>query len=361
MLWWMAVAMAWEERGMDGEPTGRTLDPAQTFLPTVPSWFDRRGCTTPLDLGLVASGTADTIRRLRSTGDPMAQPAMLGQLGVSMDDVLRTLDFVAQVAVEDRGQEYQRLNDPRWVAGAFEAWRWLPDAEGASARKIEVPEDQLRITKYVVYTVDGSPVRTDRFGTALYRVPKDEVPDGEPGVRAALTRMDVYAGAFESGGAHEGLAEPLVWLTRDGSNQALLQGTIHVTLPNGTPQLFNVHKNNGMAWDPSIRNLDQQPRFWYFRHVRDILGVEDTRLRPEVAVAGDVYNVGLGKLLALEWQGPHGPELRLAVMADTGGAFQPNLFQLDYFAGTFADRAAYDAWAKDMPTRAPVTILVRRP
>lgn len=360
-MWWMilATAFGWEERGMDGEGTGRQLDPAAFFEPTVPAWRAAEVSTAPLDLGMVARQTASTIRRLRREGNLMAQPAMLGELGVSMDDVLKTLDLVSRVAYEDRGRAYQRLQDPAWIASRFWALRWRPDQQAAADRGIELYSDAIRLTKYVVYTVDGSPVKTDRFDTALYAVPRDE-SDGRPGVRARLTRMDVYAGAFEEGGQAEGLARPLVWLTRDGSNQALLQGTIRVTMPSGASRLYNVHQNNGIAWDPTERNLNRQPRFWYFREVEAILGVEQTPLRPQAAVAGDVYNLGLGKLFALEWPGEHGPELHLVVLADTGGAFQPNLFQLDYLAGTFSSKAAYQRWAEETPARVPATLLVVR-
>ena len=74
-------------------------------------------------------------------------------------------------------------------------------------------------------------------------------------------------------------------------------------------------------------------------------------------MAGDIYNLGLGKLVALE--DPKSGELRLVVLGDTGGAFQPNLFQLDDFAGAFPDAAAlYQATAGRSGTvRAGVLLL----
>ena len=352
------AALAWDERGMDGDPTGRTVEPKRMFVPYLPTWHQHDVQTSPTQLGLVAAATADTLRRLRSRGEPLAQPGMLGELGVSIDDVLETLDLVARVAVEDRGNLYQRLRDPAWIAAHFDTLKWMPDRASALERDIELPQDQIRLTKYVVYSVDGSRERTSTFTTPLYAVPRGD--DQGSAIRMKLTRMDVYAGAFEAGGRYAGMAKPLVWLTRDGSNQALLQGTIQVRYPDGVMKTFNVHQNNGRAWEPGQPDLNRQPRFWYFREVQGILGVEHTSLREGVAVAGDVYNLGLGKLMALEWPTPHGHELRLVVLADTGGAFQPNLFQLDYLAGTFASKQAYAAWAKHTPARVPASILVRR-
>ena len=354
-------ALGWDELGLDGVATGRTVDPSDHFVPgDAAGWHEHRLTTAPLDLGMVAAATADTLRRLRASGAPLAQPAMFSELGVSIDDVLATLDLVARTAFEDLGRPRQRLQDPRWVAEHFSVLHWRPDREGAAAREIELTDAEIRLTKYVVYSVEGSRARTDTYDTALYAVPSDEV-DGEPGVRMQLTRMDVYAGAFAPGGVAEGLAEPIVWLTREQSNQALLQGTVHVRFADGTTALFNVHKNNGRAWQPGQKDQNLQDRYWYFREVDGILGLEAIRLRPQAAVAGDVFNVGLGKLVAIEWPAPEGPELRLVVLADTGGAFQPNLFQLDYLAGTFPSAEAYAAWSRGTPTRVAASILVRRP
>ena len=368
MITWMccAAALGWEERGLDGALTGRHLEPSAFFAPHSPKWKRHLVVTAPLDLGLVAAHTADTLRRLRATEDPLATAGLFGPLGVSLDDVLATLDLVARTAFEDRGRHRQRLQDPRWIAAHFQALQWIPDRQAAEGRGIPLTNDEIRLTKYVVYSVAGSRERTDEYNTALYAIPADELAEEEPPssvdlIRMQLTRMDVYNGAFDEGGRFEGQAAPLVWLTRDGSNQALLQGTIEVTFEDGVRELFNVHRNNGLAWQPNQRDLDQQPRFWYFRKVQGILGVQGTALRPKAAVAGDVYNVGLGKLVALEWPTKRGPELRLVVLADTGGAFQPNLFQLDYLAGTFPSKDAYLAWAADTPARVPASILVRRP
>lgn len=361
MIWCLGLsaALAWDERGMDGVPTGRTIDPSAHFEPLEPGWSGLSVFTAPLDLGLVAAHTADTLRRLRYHGEPLCQPQMLGELGVSIDDVIETLDLVARTAFEDRGRYEQRLQDPAWLAEHFEGYRWLPDRQGAEERNIEL-DQRLRLTKYVVYEVDGSPVATDTFDTPLYGVPHDERGGSPARIRNELTRMDVYDGVFLEGGRYEGLADPLVWLTREASNQALLQGTVLVKLPDGSGSHYNVHLNNGRAWDPAQKNLDLQPRFWYFRPVDAILGVEAIPLRPQVVVAGDIYNVGLGKLIAIEWPTPTGTELRLAVLADTGGAFQPNLFQLDYLAGTFPSYEAYVAWAEPTPSRVTTTVLVRR-
>ena len=349
--WWMVMALAfgWDELGEGAVRTGRTIDAAARFVDgQLPGAVTVQ--TDPQALGRVAARTA---AMLRSTEKPELKTAgALEDLGVTVDDVLRTLDLVAKVASEDAGAEVQRLHDPDFLAKTFTVRHWRPDTASAGQRKTVVTDEKIRLTKYLVYQVSGSPVRTDTYTTALYASPADKAQ--HPELRK-YTRMDAYAGVFEPGGAAHGLVEPLVYLTREGSNQALMQGTVEVALPDGTTRLFNVHVNNGVAWKPRIKDLDLQPRYWTFREVEGVLGVEDVPLEAHVAVAGDIHNLGLGKLVALV---DDAGVLRLAVVADTGGAFLPNLFQLDWFAGAYPDHDAFAAGTKHLPRRAWAMVLL---
>lgn len=387
-------AMAWEERGPEGVPTGRILEVSERFERVAPDWGRVFAETPSADLGYVARGTAAEIREQMQLGTPeaqaLAQPGMLGELGITLQDVLDTLDFVADTAEEDRGSSYKRLEDPRWLAENFEVYRWIPDRQAAAERKVTLADDRIRLTKYLVFQVDGSTTRREPYTTALYALPRDEQQGGPPETRMKYTRLDVYAGVFEPGGEAEGAAEPIVWLTREHANQAVMQGSIEVATvldpaaapmdpaaaPGGTSEklvrMFNVHENNGIPYDPAIKDGNLQRRFWYFREVQGILGVEQIPLRPGAAVAGDIFNVGLGKLIALTWEGPSGmdgvgagrtgpgTELRLVLLSDTGGAFQPNLFQLDWLAGSFPTREAFEAWEKTMPSRVHASVLVKK-
>lgn len=366
----LATAWAWDERGPEGVPTGRTLDVNGRFAAAAPdgprTWFD----TPSSELGYVARETARELREQQALGTPLASAGMFAELGVTFEDVLATLDLVATVAAEDRGEVHKRLEDPAWIAEQFSVLRWTPDREGAAARKVDLGPDELRLTSYLVFQVDGSTTRTEPYTTALYALPHEEQNGGAPVLRpnscppgsrrCKYTRQDVYAGVYDPGGESAGQADPIVWLTRDAANQAVMQGSIEVRTADGRTRMFNVHENNGIPYDPAIKDGNLQPRFWYFREVVGILGVEQIPLRPHAAVAGDIWNIGLGKIVALSWDGPLGPETHLVVLADTGGAFQPNLFQLDWLAGTFPSRAAYDDWARTHPQRVRAAILVRK-
>lgn len=350
-MWAWGAAFAWELRGPDAAPTGRDVDPAAVFAPGPLPGGTFRGSEA---LGRVAGATAHELLEQLARGSALADPGMPGALGWDLDDTLATLHLLARVAREDAGAERPRLEDPAWLAAHFDALAWTPDAEGARARKIAVDE-RIRLTSYAVFEADGAGARTERFDTALWALPDDEA-DGVPGFRTRFTRMDVYAGAYLPGGAAAGHAAPLVWMARADANEALMQGSVVVRMPGGERRTFNVHRNNGLPWDPRQKDPNRQARFWYFREVSGLLGVEQIPLEPLVSVAGDVQDLGLGRLVALSWD----DHLQLAVLADTGGAFEPNLFQLDWLAGTFPDRAAYGVWAAGMPTRVRAALLVRR-
>jgi MltA specific insert domain len=360
LLLCVSPAFAWDELGPEGVPTGRAYLASERFTLASEPPAEVSLPTSAQDLGAVARETARTIRE----APPAAWSVGLFQeLGVTLDDVLDTLDLVARRAEKDEGRRRQRLQDPRWVGRHFEVYRWSSDVEAARARQVELSSDEIRLTSYLVYQAPGSATRTPQFDTALYAVPTDEASGGPAGLRLQYDRPAVFAGVYEPGGAAAGLAEPLVWLTRRDVHRALMQGSIEVHHDDGRVQVYNVHQNNGIPYDPAQKDGDLQQRYWYFRAVTGILGVEGIPLRAHASVAGDIYNLGLGKLVGLTWSGASGPELHLAVLADTGGAFQPNLFQLDWLAGTFPDHDAYAAWEATMPRRveAAVLLVVRPP
>jgi hypothetical protein len=220
-------------------------------------------------------------------------------------------------------------------------------------------DHRIRLTRYLVYASSGSATRTATHDTALYAAPHGDDAEGRPS-RLGHTRQDVYGGVYEAGGTSEGAAAPLVWLSRRDVNRALMQGTVHVQLDGG-PKLYNVHLNNGIAYDRSVRDSNLQARYWYFREVDGFYGHglpegDKIRVEPGVTVAGDVYNLGLGKLVLLRY----GDTARLAVLADTGGAFQPNLYQLDWFSGVYPTHEAFAAATREIPDRVEASFLVAR-
>jgi hypothetical protein len=70
----------------------------------------------------------------------------------------------------------------------------------------------------------------------------------------------------------------------------------------------------------------------------------------------------MGKLMGISYKkhGDNRQKMRLGILADTGGAFTPNLFQLDYYAGVFPSRRMFKRKVKKLPDFARVYILIKK-
>ena len=363
------AALGWELRGAEAAPVGVEVAGASVLTQVRPDWS---GLAVAGDLAALGAVAADAARWLRETDDPRtATDGLLGECGVDRAAVLATLDRVAAVAREDAGKPAQRLADPAFLAEEFVALAWRRpagmQADRAAKAGLRDGDGKIRLTRYLIWQVQGSSSRAGEFTHALYGPPADEVGWSEAEAEARkgeldrfrFTRRAVLDGAFEPGGQAEGRATPLVWLRREDVLGAMMQGTVEVALPDGSRR-YNVARANGMPYRPGVGS-EYQERYWYFREVDAVLGYgptaeERVRLQPGVSVAGDVYNLGVGPLFALRGPGA----LRLAVLADTGGAFQPNLFQLDLYAGAHATKGGYMEATADMPARVDAVVLVSR-
>ncbi len=303
--------------------------------------------TLVCDPGALSRVATDLLRWMAANpGDPaVAAPTLAGP--ATPDEIRATLRRVAS-------PEPLRLQDLSFRA-------WLPDRDAAAARGIQLGPDEIRLTKYLAWRMPGRRTRSPGFDAALYEVPSDEVALGatEAAARTDLlrlryTRRQVLDGVFEPGGEAAGRARPLAWLPRAQVHEALLQGTVVVDFPDGTATL-NVHRNNGMPWRAELaREPERQDRVWFFREVAGLQGYgsdDKVRLEPGAVVAGDIASLGLGGLFALCWGAGDAARIRLVLLADTGGAFHPNLFQLDWLVGTFARREDFDRAASAMPDR----------
>jgi hypothetical protein len=289
--------------------------------------------------------------------DPNTQrTGLLGTQGVTVQDILKTLDFMIAVLQEDITQNRPtRLQDPNFINTHFRVIKW-------SAYNPEKPnQKRLRITKYAVFTHPGSRKKTPTFNTPIYSL-KDR--SGQDKFYTKYTKQDVLLGIYEPGGKEFGKVQPLAYLTRTGLEEALMQGTILINFNDGSQALFNVDKNNEM---PYIRGLaaKAQKRYWYFKEVDAIKGYgydisKKISIKPGVTFAGDVLNVGLGRIVVLESNQAGRKKLQLGVVADTGGAFLPNLYQLDFLAGVFRSQKEFQNHIRQLPEYANAYILVKK-
>lgn len=379
--WLLLVLLAWPQPGAAyylrdeaGKPRGAAR--ATDFFRAVdlPTGFEVR--TDPRSLLAVARGTLAYLEA-HPEDTAAVHGGMPAELGLTLDETRRTLRALATVLEADveLPRAKQRITTEDFVRRNFRALAWRSDTETARRYKVNIPPERIRLTQYVVYRVEGRPARAGDYAHALYGLPDDEqglkAPEAEQRRgqlwRYKLTKQQVVAGAYDPGGAAAGRARPLVWLTRAGLEHALLQGTIVVRVPGQAERTFNVHRNNGIAYDRSLKDTRLQRRYWYFREVDGIKGygneIENKiTVMPGVTFAGDVYNLGLGKLVAIEAYDPavRRPVMRLGVLADTGGAFTPNLYQLDYLSGIFDSPADFQRASSEVPPTVRAFLLIAR-
>jgi hypothetical protein len=285
----------------------------------------------------------------KSSDPKLSMGGILSTQGVTKADTIKTLDFtIATLTADLKAKRPSRLQDPKFISQNFRTIKWT----AADPKKPE--QSQIRITKYAVFTHPGSKTKTVQFDTALYAL-KD------PKAKAAkYTKQEVLAGIYEPGGKEAGQVEPIAYLTRDGLEEALMEGTILIKFNDGTQGFFNVDRSNEI---PFVKDLDrkEQKRYWYFKPVVKIKGYGQAieskiSIEPGVTFAGDVLNIGLGKLVVIS----SADGMRMGTIADTGGAFLPNLHQLDFLAGTFDGKEAFDKAVRSLPEYATAYFLVKK-
>lgn len=325
--------------------------------------------------GAELCAVAEETRRYLERG-PEYDPAAIhgGVLGTPLPRIEATLDYLCAVHRADQaGSRLSRLNDPAFLERAFEWVHWSPD-RATAARLAEgkpllqrLPADQILLTKYYVRVASGSPTQRASHPHALHGLPFDEAAlslEAADARRDAITRYRFGKQAVLQGVLKQrGLAPALIWLSRADLEGALLQGTAVVD-DDGRRRYFNVHRNNGIAYDRTIRP-EQQERYWYFKEVPGVLGYgkdADYKIpvRPGVTVAGDIFQLGLGRVVLLQTSEHGRPTYRLTVLADTGGAFHDNLYQLDWLSGYYRDWDDYHASNRHIGDYAHAWLLLQR-
>ncbi|MGH1394540.1 MAG: hypothetical protein ACRAVC_10965 [Trichormus sp.] len=289
--------------------------------------------------------------------DPdILRPGLLSTQKVTTEDILKTLDFMIVVLREDIAKNrITRLQDPNFINRNFRVIRW-------TAYKPENPKQkQLRITKYAVFTHPGTRKKTPTYNTPIYSLKDNTATDK---FYTRYTKQDVLSGIYEPGGKEFGKVVPLAYLTRNGLEEALMQGTILINFLDGSQAFFNVDRNNGMSYIRGVKATAQK-RYWYFRQVDAIKGYgykidAKISIKPGVTFAGDVLNIGLGRVVVMEHTRNGRKQLQMGVIADTGGAFLPNLYQLDYLAGIFPSQKSFRQYISKLPEYANAYFLVKK-
>jgi hypothetical protein len=310
----------------------------------------------PADLLVVLTSTRKYfIDRLDRDAD-LQREGILGKQGVTLTDIVKTLDFMVLSLQQDiKANRPIRLQNPKFLNDNFRAIQWT------AFNPTKTDEKRVRMTKYAVFTHLGSHTPTKKFTAGLYALKSDTDVDA---IRLKYTKQDILKNIYEPDGIEFGAVEPLAYLDRAGLESALMEGTVLIKFTDGTSGLFNVDRNNNMPFVKGL-NPTEQKRYWYFKPVNAIKGYGQSietkiSLRPGVTFAGDVLNIGLGRIIVTENLVAGKPQLRMGIIADTGGAFLPNLHQLDFLAGVFANQDEFAEYTRKLPEYTKAYILVKR-
>lgn len=273
---------------------------------------------------------------------------------ISLQRIKATLSFICE--------NQAKMNDPVFIKQHFDFIRWYPDKERAkplSANKPllqRLPNDRILMTKYYVHLANASQKATAAMPYPLYALPIDEekLTLEQANAKPNLTRFQYGKQAILKGKLEAHKVPKLAYLSRDDLESALLQGTVVADFGANGTKIYNVHRNNNIAYDRT-KNPYLQERFWYFKQVDGIKGYgkdaeHKITVNPQVTFAADLTQLGLGKLLMIQYKDAKGTETtRVGILADTGGAFADNLYQVDYLAGSYKGKEAFYKAAKNLP------------
>jgi hypothetical protein len=267
-------------------------------------------------------------------------------------NMARTLRFLI------KNLENETSLDPHFLNKHFHAYSWHGDV----AKKLPLmPAGHIKLTKYPIFIVPGSEVKTKKYPFALYSLPLDEVKLSAKEleekkdllVRYQYTKDEILSGALDSQ-ENRKYTKPLVWLSRDGLEEALMQGTVIVKIKPKHYKIFNAmrltrgntysfFKDIGMGSDPNelVSKIHQVPR---------------------VTFAGDISNIGLSQFIAIKYFDYSAKKsvVQLGVLCDTGGAFKNNFHQLDYFMGPFESKEEFRKASLKVPQYVKAYILVKK-
>jgi hypothetical protein len=308
------------------------------------------------DLLVVLTSTRKYFKNSLDADPDLQREGILGTQGVKVTDVIKTLDFMMLTLKQDlQAKKPIRLQDPKFLNTNFRSIQWT------AFNPTSKDEKRVRMTKYAVFTHPGSRTPTKEFNAGLYALKPDTDTEA---LRIKYTKQDVLSNIYEPKGKEFGAVEPLAYLDREGLESALMEGTVLIKFTDGTSEFFNVDRNNNIPYVKDLEPKDQK-RYWYFKSVKAIKGFGQSietkiSLRPGVTFAGDVLNIGLGRIVVTENLVNGKPKLRMGIIADTGGAFLPNLHQLDFLAGVFDSKEDFDQYIRKLPEYTKAYILVKR-
>jgi hypothetical protein len=302
-----------------------------------------------------------TLNRLNNTNKKtFSHPYIFNKKLVSTEKVKDTLRFIIALIENDKKCNRPcRILNPKFLNKYFDFIKWSGDQQTALKNGNQIKKGGIYLTHYATFEIEGSYKQTEKYSYALYEIINKYF---ENDLRFKISKQNVLRGTLNQP-EYKNKVKPLVWVSREGLEEALMQGTIIINMPNGEKTTFVVSKNNGFAYDKNIKDRKDQKRYWYFKQVQDQAANNDSIINFGNSIfAGDIYNIGLGKIIAIRYKNRNTNkiEMRLGVLADSGGAFINNLYQLDFYGGIFKNHGEFYNWVSPMPRNVQAYILVKK-
>lgn len=315
--------------------------------------------TDPLFLLQAAKDVLRCLQSRQAKNDCLIAPVGFESI-IPLDNVIKTLEYIVEVIEQDAPKKKFRILDPAFLENNFACVQWNADRNSAQANGITLPNDgSIRLTSYGIWTVSGSEQKTAAYPCGLYKLLDESIGK-------KYTKHQILEGALEQS-ENRCKRKALAWVCRQDLEDALMQGTVVVKFPKGSYKILNVHKTNGIVYNRNQKDVWAQERYWFFKDIAPDAFSKKQALdrftrRKEVVFAGDLCHIGLGKLIAIRHNNPISKklELRLGILADTGGAFDNNLYQLDLFSGFFENKDALKKHLYSLPSATQACILYKK-
>ncbi|MCF7900064.1 MltA domain-containing protein [Candidatus Babeliales bacterium] len=320
--------------------------------------------TDPHPLRRIAYDASNFLKKVHLSNYVTADEGLFKGYGIALDDVTRTLDFVVDTATK----KPELLKSHWFLKKHFDFYRWYGDEIGFKKVKStlpvgdQTPPEAIRITKYRITKIHGSYKKTRKYTIPVYQKPSDEhnvlhsdiAKNRSHYLRFHHTKDEILNGVLE----HNQKTKLLAWVTPEGYADFKMQGSLVVALPDKNNMLINVAGTNGK---------EEGQNYWFAAEVKNPSQQKTSlpvKVRPisGVSFAGNIKDLGFGKLIALEGKTSQGrvPEMRLGVLVDTGNAFKKNLFQLDLFSGYFETDKEFTEYNGKFPEAAHAYVLIKK-
>lgn len=312
--------------------------------------------TDPLSLRNAAHDTLLLFGKNRK----IIRSTLFENMGIDTDRVKKSLEFIIKVVDEDKTRDGWRIQDPTFLNKHFSLIRWNADVAGGKKAGVKIPkgpergvwdDNKIKLTSYAVFTVPGHYEKTDRYNVPIEGYSSMKSNKAVIGPSRTLSCC----------GGKKVKVKPLVWLSHNQAKDALMQGTVVVKMPDDKRRTLSFHDIT-----KSVQPNGKTKKHWIFREImNNHSGNHRERINriinhPGAVFAGDLHQLGLGKLVALQYKNPtkKRDELRIGILGDTGDAFKNNLYQLDLYAGMYDQRSVFNKHLHQLANTADAYFLV---